>query len=586
MNNKRNFRLSRPARIALGYVAAAVLWILLSDGLVAALVPSAAAQQLLQTWKGVGFVVVTALVIYALMRLPTIAPDEAGSDRLGAVLLGLTFLLLAALIAGAGVLGYRYQAAAFKAQQHSQQTAIAELKAGQIERWVEWRRQEVELLRHDPDLLEAARSLASGPAQDAARHVRMRFDILLKSGRWSGAGLYAPDGRPLLQAHEGGEPAPALRRAIAEAAAGHAFRLNDVHAADAAGTAYRIDLLAPIAGSAAVLVLSADPLSSLFPMAQSFPIPSNSSEVLLLRVEGDEIVFVTPPRHAEARPLELRQPLATTALGQLIAQRHERHASEGPDYRGVEVLAAVREVAGAPWFIAVKTDAEEVMAPLRRQGNQILAMAALSIGIAGLFVAFLWRSRQAAFALRERKSRSERAALADRLEALFRQARESILLIDPAGLIVEANEAALAAYGYTAEEIRRIHIRDLRTPEAQASLERDYQAADRPEGVQFETWHRRKDGSAFPVEVSAQAIEIDGRRYRQSFIRDISARRQAEEKIGEQLKELQQWYAATLDREGRVAELKAEVNELRRKLGEPPRYGNSPPDDQAGASGS
>jgi len=104
--------------------------------------------------------------------------------------------------------------------------------------------------------------------------------------------------------------------------------------------------------------------------------------------------------------------------------------------------------------------------------------------------------------------------------------------------------------------------------------------------VQFETWHRRKDGSAFPVEVSAQAIEIDGRRYRQSFIRDISARRQAEEKNRQQLKELQQWYAATLDREGRVAELKAEVNELRRKLGEPPRYGNSPQDDHAGASGS
>lgn len=39
LNNKTKFRLSRPARISLGYVAAAALWIVLSDGLVAALVP-------------------------------------------------------------------------------------------------------------------------------------------------------------------------------------------------------------------------------------------------------------------------------------------------------------------------------------------------------------------------------------------------------------------------------------------------------------------------------------------------------------------------------------------------------------------
>ncbi|MDP1586127.1 MAG: PAS domain S-box protein, partial [Prosthecobacter sp.] len=93
-----------------------------------------------------------------------------------------------------------------------------------------------------------------------------------------------------------------------------------------------------------------------------------------------------------------------------------------------------------------------------------------------------------------------------------------------------------------------------------------------------ETLHQHKDGSAFPVEVSSRLFEIEGRPYRQSIIRDISERRLTAEKIERQLKELQQWYAATLDREGRVAELKAEVNALRRKMGEPPRFASQDAD--------
>ena len=49
-------------------------------------------------------------------------------------------------------------------------------------------------------------------------------------------------------------------------------------------------------------------------------------------------------------------------------------------------------------------------------------------------------------------------------------------------------------------------------------------------------------------------------------------RKQAEEKIQEQLTELQQWYNVTLGRETRIIGLKHEVNELLQRLGEPIRY--------------
>ncbi|HPC41142.1 MAG TPA: response regulator [Spirochaetota bacterium] len=56
---------------------------------------------------------------------------------------------------------------------------------------------------------------------------------------------------------------------------------------------------------------------------------------------------------------------------------------------------------------------------------------------------------------------------------------------------------------------------------------------------------------------------------------EIGARKQTEEELKGKLKELQQWYAATLDREDRVIELKKEVNDLLRKAGLPAKYGDS-----------
>ncbi len=58
-------------------------------------------------------------------------------------------------------------------------------------------------------------------------------------------------------------------------------------------------------------------------------------------------------------------------------------------------------------------------------------------------------------------------------------------------------------------------------------------------------------------------------------IQDITERKQAEEKTAEHLRELEQWYRVTLNREDRVLELKAEVNTLLERLGEQRKYGKA-----------
>ena len=130
-----------------------------------------------------------------------------------------------------------------------------------------------------------------------------------------------------------------------------------------------------------------------------------------------------------------------------------------------------------------------------------------------------------------RSGQFENSAFLEHFILAVQFARDVMLLLDEAGHLIECNDAALSTYGYTRGELRGLHIRELCAPEKRSLVEQNLKRTALDDGCTFETVHQRKDGSTFPVEVSARIIEIKGHRYRQSSIRDISRRKQAEQAL-------------------------------------------------------
>ena len=118
-------------------------------------------------------------------------------------------------------------------------------------------------------------------------------------------------------------------------------------------------------------------------------------------------------------------------------------------------------------------------------------------------------------------------------ENASRYARDALLLIDKGGRLLECNDAAVAAYGYTREELLRLTLRALLTAEARPFMKRDLQLAWHAEGHVFETVHLRKDGTAFPVEVSARPITVGQEAFLVSMVRNIAERKRYEARLEE-----------------------------------------------------
>jgi len=119
-------------------------------------------------------------------------------------------------------------------------------------------------------------------------------------------------------------------------------------------------------------------------------------------------------------------------------------------------------------------------------------------------------------------------------EARFRTfvdyATDAFFLLDDNSMVVDVNRQACDGLGYSREELIGRHRRDFDTSLDETFAQGLKQRIAAAESVIFETRHRRKDGTTFPVEIRVGQFEQGGRRYL-CLVRDITERKSAEEAL-------------------------------------------------------
>ncbi len=105
------------------------------------------------------------------------------------------------------------------------------------------------------------------------------------------------------------------------------------------------------------------------------------------------------------------------------------------------------------------------------------------------------------------------------------------LRLNQDGRIIYANRKACDSLGYTQEELLGMTVFDIDPMETQDRWPDAWQRICAAGSVTIESLHRRKDGSLFPVEVTATLIEFEGHRYSMALINDITDRKRLLESL-------------------------------------------------------
>jgi signal transduction histidine kinase len=152
-----------------------------------------------------------------------------------------------------------------------------------------------------------------------------------------------------------------------------------------------------IDGSLGTIIFRIDPEITLFPLIQSWPTPSKSSETLLLRREGDSVLFLNELRHQKNTALRLKKPLSNKSLPAAVAASGYEGVFEGTDYRNVPVISFLRKIPDSPWFMVAKVDKKELYAPLNELIIFISAITFLVIGAVSILIGFYMRNQRIRF---------------------------------------------------------------------------------------------------------------------------------------------------------------------------------------------
>src|SRR4030042_1445667 len=113
---------------------------------------------------------------------------------------------------------------------------------------------------------------------------------------------------------------------------------------------------------------------------------------------------------------------------------------------------------------------------------------------------------------------------------LIKESRDGIVILDQNGAVFEANRRFTEMLGYSPEEISQLHVWDWDTQWTPEHLMNMITTVDEA-GDHFETYHRRKDGTIFNVEISTNGATFAGQKLIFCVCRDITERTRLEQAL-------------------------------------------------------
>jgi PAS domain S-box-containing protein len=351
-----------------------------------------------------------------------------------------------------GYLYYQYEENSIRKAQYNELKAITDLKIGQIIQWQKERLGDAHVFAESPLLWQNIKHWFISKDSSLENDFLKQITLLRNHYNYENIFLISTEGKLLLSLDKTLEQVdPSTNYHCKEALRNKKPHLSDFYFCRAHHKIH-YDVFAPILDNnnipIAVIVLRINPHDYLYPLIQSWPTTSKTGETLIVKKDGDSVMYLNELRHSSNTALKLRIPLTNIQLPAVQAVLGHVGIWEGADYRGVEVLANICPVSGTDWYMVTKADKSEVFSELYYRATIVIIIIVVLLFLFVVVIAWIYNNRQKNIYIRLLETANELHQSQEEFRTILYSIGDAIITTDKKGLICNMNSVAEKLTGW------------------------------------------------------------------------------------------------------------------------------------------
>ena len=309
-------------------------------------------------------------------------------------LVSLSFVaIITIIIIAIGYFTYETKKNTILAERFNELSAIRTLKVEQIIEWRKERLGDANVILHNPFVTEDIRSYVFSGNEQQKENIFQWFQLLKKYYKYEEVILLDSALTPLIISGSSYNFTKEHLENKMFINSVDSVSISPLHNIDGEKIHYSIGIsFRDDDGSVyAHLLIVLDPKIFLYPLIQKWPIPSKSAETVLIRQEGDSLIFLNELTHRPNSALKFKMSAENSNLPAAQALKGRTGFFRGVDYRGVEVLSDIGPVPGTNWFVVAKIDEDEILGDLKTTLIYSIIIVILLLAVSYLVILMIQR---------------------------------------------------------------------------------------------------------------------------------------------------------------------------------------------------
>ena len=353
---------------------------------------------------------------------------------------------------------FRFEKNIIKSSKSEELRAIATLKTKQISEWYLGELEDAELISQNIYFIEEIKLWTKIKGEKEKKILSLRLQQIVDEHGYSAVCISSLDMNDIISKNGDWNKISDTEKQIAKKAISNRLIISTDLFKNTDENKILIEFIAPILDEKkqpiALVFFQQNADSFLFPLIQSWPIPNQTAETLILKKENDSILFLNNLRHLKNSALTFKIPLTEKNVAGVYAVTGNTGIFEGADYRKKPIIAYVNSIPNTSWFIVSKIDKEEAF-------NKFIFNAFSPIIVSAILIllSFLLFLLSVTF---QKKNSYKRMFLAqEEFRTTFHSIGDAVITTNIQGKIQYINPTAQKLTGWSEKEAKGRHIDDI-----------------------------------------------------------------------------------------------------------------------------